>query len=438
MCEIAVIPNPLPTTGDGSDNDEQYQQATRALTETCRTLYDENPDGLGVVAVRRDEDTFDYSMFKAVEPDFGADADLYEFFEQNDDAWRFAIHARLKTHGGIGYAQTHPILVGGCPEIEGIRYVMHNGVIRNEAKARRDLEADGHEFNTHVDSEIIAHAFGSLPTHEDLSADAGEDDSDDDDESESEIEFEEPDEIRGRANFILFGDDRILLRMENKYNTKTNFTVLCNRRQEASVEPDHDYTGKHYGLITPDGESSFRSAPRRYAGGRYNVRSGGTSRAGVWGYRGPYAGYTNESRTDDEQTTLESATEDEESVREQTRGNPHDDREPVGTTVVADPDKERRQSSYYCNDHGWHDELIEDDCPRCVRERNSHGGLPNHIHRQGVDYCEEHDQYYNSALFSECSECSLERSGYERMGSPDSKKAGEQVGIERSWSSFNG
>lgn len=418
MCEIAVVPNPL---ASHDTDDEQFEQNVRALIGTCRTLYDENPDGLGVIAVYNDApDTFEYSMFKRPTPDFGSDSDLFEFFAANGGAWRFVIHARLATHGGTGYAQTHPIMVGGCPETDDIKYVIHNGVIRADELARHDLEAEGHVFNTHVDSEVIAHAFGEFPSHEELN---------------DEDEFEEPDAIKGRANFILFGDEAILMRMEAKYNTTTDFTILCNRRKEASVDPDHGYKRTHYGLLTPDGETSFRKAPRKtiYAGNGSNGAWRGTGGYGAGSLlagleathgrtqsnrgddsadksvsrgsnRGSYRSSRSESETDDDH---------ERDWRDQTRHHHRaktvaelhesdkDDTEPTRATV--EPPEE---ASGWCRDHGWYDEEVDGDCAACVHERVNHGGTDHQAdfsfdYADSLEYCSDHRTYHNGT----CPEC---------------------------------
>lgn len=408
MCEIAVVPNPV----EPHDEDtEAFEQSVRALIGTCRTLYNENPDGLGVVAVYDDGDSFDYALFKAVDPEFGPETDLYDFFAANDSAWRFAIHARLKTHGGIGYAQTHPIMVGGCPQIDGINYVMHNGVITADSAARRSLESEGHQFNTHVDSEVIPHAFESLPTHDELNSD----------------EFDEPDAISGRANFILFGDEGILMRMERKYDTTTDFTVLCNRRSEASIDPDHEYSRTHYGLITPGGENSFRQAPRKsiYAGNAQRKTAGWFGHAGF--HRGSARQKSNQNYSQSRgsksgvngstvrkgdsgksyrrRRSRETDDKDERDYRKQTQnhfkgGNSASADDSSPTTVTVEPDSP--STSEWCEDHGWYDEPIEGRCPSCAHKQAQFGGAGVSLeYADEVDYCAQHRTYHNGS----CPEC---------------------------------
>jgi hypothetical protein len=236
----------------------------------------------------------------------------------------------------------------------------------------------------------------------------------------------------GRANFILFGTEKILLRMENKYDTTTDFTILCSRRQEASVEPDHDFSLTHYGLITPDGESSFRKAPRPFASGNFSAR--GTARAGIAAWynqrrkRKGQTGSTESSKNGGSdaargrplrgrhqrgrQTRLGTTEDDADGEddahdhREQTVAEQmHDDRSPQGASVVYDP-ADDDESSYYCNDHGWHDELVDGECPACVHERVNAGRNVNENSPwtfRGVKHCPEHDEFYNSG--SECPGC---------------------------------
>lgn len=258
MCEIAVTPSIAP-------------ERTDDLVRLCRVLYQTNNDGLGIVAVHRDETgdepSFEYQIWKDPDPNF--DDVVPGIFEMYSDyADRFIIHARLGTSDGVGYAQTHPIAVN-CDECD-IEYVVHNGMVTQQRFS--DYVDDGHEFTTQVDSELIAHEVGAVPD-ELPSMDEDED-------------WEAPDDgIRGQLNYLLLSSDGIFVRNEGKYNVTDDFRVACNRRDWDSDAEIPGDDGRGYHLFTPDGGHQFRQNPRSvYTKRRTAAQAASSYWSGYTGY----------------------------------------------------------------------------------------------------------------------------------------------------------
>lgn len=224
MCEIAVV-NP--------DNIESVESFLNGLP---KSMYKTNSDGLGIVGVYPDGDSFDYSIYKRETP---KQHKIESWVSNHLDAWRFIIHARLATAGGVGDKQCHPLKI--VEDSVDAEWVIHNGVVRNDDGIRSNLQDDGNDFHTTVDSEVIAHKHPNIP--DDVS------------------EFEESD-ISGRLNYLLLCDDRILIRNSGKYRITEDFRMSTTMRH---VSKDDDYVGRGLAMVKPDMSIETDELPGSYS-----------------------------------------------------------------------------------------------------------------------------------------------------------------------------
>jgi len=285
MCEIAVVPG-----SPAESNAASY-------VDLAQTLYEQNSHGLGMVAVydetEGDDDAFNYGYYKTTDPT-DSWPEIRDWFEQRSHAWRFVIHARLATAGGKTLEGVHPIKVTD-DDVDSY-YVVHNGVVSAHRLHRRNLEDDGHEFNTEVDSEVIAHTHADVP--------------------ETLDDFDGT-ELRGRLNYLLFTDHGVLVRNTGKYTLSEDFTMSCrpvNNQTSASgqlpVGDDAvDGLGQCFALYKPDRsvETMDASYASLQSSGRYSTGNAawtGSSRRGYVstnrGWRSTSGSQTYADRTQDD------------------------------------------------------------------------------------------------------------------------------------------
>lgn len=281
MCEIFV-----------ADND---RIDTANMLLVAADMFESNSDGLGCLAVYREDDYFEYEPFAQATPNW---QEFLEFLQGTDDAFRHVIHARLATLGETTDENTHPLEVGNVPAVEDYegpsrepQWVVHNGVVSNHRRIKSDAEQYNHEYNTDVDSESIAHAVGHIPGNLN---------------NRSSNLYG----LRGSLNFMVFSKSGILVHNTGKYELTTDFTMTTCRRQVGFDGATKDIK---WMLVRPD-DQQYVEVDRSTTTGSYNY-SGSRGSTG-WGGRGGWdkrqaAHSPTEDEDDNDDTPVVTILEDE-------------------------------------------------------------------------------------------------------------------------------
>jgi len=279
MCEIAVV-----------DPENCSQNGVHHIAAKFER---EQGDGLGILCVERDEETgFDYTCYKSTDPHWQT---VHQFLERNyADSWRTIIHGRASTSGDINRQSAHPIRVDCDHDVcsgEGeIKYVVHNGHVRNHSSIKGYLRRQDHNLNTDVDTEIIAHRVGTLP-------------------ETVENHTRNTYRINGNLNYLAFSEDGILVRVSDKYHLTDDFRMTCSIADFGEELFGFEKgTDTEWMLITPD-DIETKERPQRQSVYDYrSTSSTGTSPAArretashdPWSGRGRTAATTSQTDNTDE------------------------------------------------------------------------------------------------------------------------------------------
>lgn len=235
MCEIAVY--------DPAELD------TEGAFDLAFDMFQSNNDGLGALAVYKNDEQFEYEPFAQAEPSWGEFMNF--LLDREDDAWRVILHARLSTTGADNDQNTHPLEVGEGADFD---WVVHNGVVSNHPEIKAQAEQAGHSYATDVDSESIAHCVGELP------------------ESIEDIDTDNEYHLQGRLNYILCNEDGIFVHNTGKYEWSEDFKMLrCYRRLDFE-DTSEDIK---WMILRPDGDVSTIEKQRSSSVTVQGTRSGG-------------------------------------------------------------------------------------------------------------------------------------------------------------------
>lgn len=191
MCEVAIL--------------STEKHSIEEIGAAAMTLYKSMRTSLGVVSVANVGGEYQYEVYKSLNPELENVENFISEF--HDDAVRFILHGRLATHGTHEIEGAHPIQIE-CSECD-VNYVVHNGIVRGHEQLKHGHEANGHNFRTEVDSEVIAHEYGETPANVD--------------EIEQVFDHE--------PCYILMQEDRILIHAGRRYELTERGRLAQSRRE---------------------------------------------------------------------------------------------------------------------------------------------------------------------------------------------------------------
>ena len=127
------------------------REATPILMESLKRLEYRGYDSAGVAVLERPK--AGKAIHTSVTKSEAKVDTLIQKLESNMPSGNLGIgHTRWATHGKPTYINAHP-----HTDCKGRIFVVHNGIIENFAELKAELEAEGHEFPSETDTEVVPH-----------------------------------------------------------------------------------------------------------------------------------------------------------------------------------------------------------------------------------------------------------------------------------------
>jgi glucosamine--fructose-6-phosphate aminotransferase (isomerizing) len=127
------------------------REATPILMESLKRLEYRGYDSAGV-AVLEQPRAGEATHTSVTKSEAKVDT-LIEKLQANMPSGKLGIgHTRWATHGKPTYINAHP-----HTDCKGKIFVVHNGIIENFVELKAELEAEGHEFPSETDTEVVPH-----------------------------------------------------------------------------------------------------------------------------------------------------------------------------------------------------------------------------------------------------------------------------------------